>query len=313
MSNQVPVAFVEGYRNAIYMTAQQKDARLFGKSRMETQNSRREFYERIGQVELTEVTTRHGDTPLYDTPHSRRAVDLVDADYADLIDTLDRVRMLINPQDAYVQAAVAAVNRRKDRVFIAAALGNALTGETGSVAVALPNTQKLAATDGTNPTGLNALTLTRTLEKFNLEEIDPNEEKYFAIGAKEVTHMLNDNKIVNGDYATVRALAQGKIETFAGFSFVMTNLLPVTSAAVSFSLTDGSVGAGAGTVAIGARRCFAWIPSGMISCEGAGGLGMSVSIDKRPDKRNSYQVYVVSCVGAARMEEVKVVEVLVTE
>lgn len=313
MSNQVPVAYVEGYRNAIYMESQQKIAKLFGKSRVESQNSKREFYERIGQVELTEVTTRHGDTPLYETPHSRRAVDLVDADYADLVDTLDRVRMLINPTDSYVQAAVAAVNRRKDRVFIAAALGSAKAGEEGDTLVALPNTQKVAATDGTNPTGLNALTITRVLEKFNVNDVDADEVKYFAIGSKEVTHLLNDEKTTNAEYATVKALANGKIETFAGFSFVMSNLLPVTAAATTFSLTDGSVGSGAGTMPIGARRCFAWAPSGMISAEGAGGMGLSVSIDKRPDKRNSYQVYVVSCVGAARLEEVKVVEVLVKE
>lgn len=313
MSNQVPVAFVEGYRNAIYMVSQQKDARLFGKSRMEMQGSKREFYERIGTVELSEITTRHGDTPLMNTPHSRRAVDLTDAEFADLVDNLDRVRMLINPTDAYVEAAVAAVNRYKDRTFIKAALGSAKAGEEGSDPVALPDTQKLVAVNGTVASGLNAYTLPLVLEMFNGNDVDPDEIKYFAIASKQVSQMLGDNKITSQDFATVKALATGKIDAFGGFVFVMTNLLPVTEAAVTYNVATGAIDAAGSTLAAGARRCFAWVPSGMISVEGKDGFGLRVSIDPRPDKRNSIQVYVVTSVGAVRMEEEKVVEVIVKE
>jgi hypothetical protein len=40
---------------------------------------------------------------------------------------------------------------------------------------------------------------------------------------------------------------------------------------------------------------------------------MTVSIDKRPDKRNSTQVYVSSTVGATRTEEKRVVQLVCSQ
>jgi hypothetical protein len=316
MSNSIPVAFVNGYRNNIYMLAQQKGAKLFGKSRNEVQGSKLEFYERLAPVDAVEVTTRHGDTPLLDPEHSRRACVLTDAEYGALIDDLDRVRLLINPDNAYVSNAVSALNRRRDDIFIAAALGSARTGEDGDVLVALPDTQKLVSVseDGTTGhVGLNTFTLTNVSERFNSEEIDPDMLKYWACGPKQIRNMLNDEQITNSDYTTVKALMEGKVNMFMGFMFVMTNRLPVTAGATTYDLVDGTVGAGAGTLPAGARRNIVWVEDGMISAVGKNNFGLRVSIDTRPDKRNSTQVYVVHSIGALRLEEVKVVEVLVVE
>jgi len=103
MSFEITTAFVEGFRNNIYMLAQQKNARLWGKSRNESQNSEVENFERIGETEAEDIVDRHGDTPFMNSQHSRRQVTLQDADWGDLIDKLDRVKMLINPNDAYVK------------------------------------------------------------------------------------------------------------------------------------------------------------------------------------------------------------------
>jgi len=316
---EITTAFVQGYRNNIYMLAQQKDARLFGRSRNEVQGSKLEFYERLDAVDAVEVTTRHGDTPLLNPEHSRRACVLTDAEYGALIDQLDRVRLLINPDDSYVTVAVQALNRRKDDVFIAAALGNARSGEDGEDLVALPDTQKLVAvnengTSGASP--LNTFTLTNVAEKFNSSEIDPDIMKMWAIAPKQIRNLLNDEKITNADYATVKVLTQGQIEMFMGFKFIMTNRLPVTAAAVDYDVLDGVVGATGAedtTLAAGARRNFAWCEDGMISAVGKNNFGLKVDVGPRRDKRNSTQVYVVHSVGAVRLEEVKVIEILVAE
>jgi len=313
MSFQITTAFVEGFKNNILMLTQQLDTRLFGKSRNETQNSKMDFYERIGASEAQDVLDRHGDTPLNNTPHSRRGVILQDADWGDLIDILDRVRLLIRPDDAYVKTAVAALNRKKDDVFIAAALGSAMTGETGSVLVPLPNTQKLVAIDPDKTSGavnLNVFTLTLVNKMFDDADVEEGMMRYFAYTGSQKQSLLNDPLATSADYAEIKALVRGTIDTFAGFKFVRSQRLPVTTSTFLYNVATGEYDAGGSTLAIGARRCFAWVEDGMLS---ARGIDLMASLDKRVDKRNSTQVYVCHTVGAVRMEEEKVIEIMCKE
>jgi hypothetical protein len=313
----INVAFVQGFKNNIYMKAQQKDVRLFGRSRNEVQGSKLDFYEVLDSVDAVEVTTRHGDTPILNPEHSRRACVLTDAEYGAMIDKLDRVRLLINPEDAYVTQAVSALARKKDLVFIAAALGSARSGEDGNDLVALPDTQKMVAVDEDGTTGsspLNTYTLTNVAEKFNSSEIDPDVSKNWAISPKQIRNLLNDEKITNADYAVVKTLTSGKIDMFMGFNFIMTNRLPVTAAETKYDADDGQViSTGAKTLAAGARRNFAWVEDGMISAVGKNNFGLKVSVDLVPMKRNSTLIQAVHSVGAVRLEDIKVIEILVAE
>ena len=315
---KIDTAFVEGYKNNIYIKAQQKEVRLFGRSRNEVQGSKLDFYEILDSVDAIEVTTRHGDTPIMNPEHTRRGCVLTDAEYGAMIDKLDRVRLLINPEDAYVMQAVSALSRKKDDIFIAAALGNARTGVDGDVLVPLPEAQKLVAVneDGTTGHGpLNTYTLTNVSEKFNSSEIDPDIEKNWAISPKQIRNLLNDPQVTNADFATVKVLVSGKVDMFMGFNFIMTNRLPVSAAATKYDAIDGQVNAatGAKTLPAGARRNFAWVTDGMISAVGKNNFGLSVDVGQRRDKRMSTQIHVVHSVGALRLEDVKVIEILVAE
>jgi len=312
-SFQVDTAFVEGFKNNIYMLSQQKSARVFGRSRNESQASETDFYERIGDSDANDVTDRHGDTPINNTPHSRRAVTLEDADWGDLIDKLDRVRLLIRPDDAYVKTAVMALNRKKDDVFIAAALGIARAGKKGEISVSLPDTRKIVAVDdaGGGSSRFNVFTLTNMLEKFESEDVDEDLTKYFAWSSKVKQQLLNDTKATSSDFATVKALVQGQINEYMSFNFIRTQRLPVTAAATDYVAASGQVLVGGGSVlAAGARRCVAWVEDGMISSTG---LDLFADIGPRRDKRMSTQIYVLHSVGAVRVEEEKVLEVLVDE
>ena len=313
MSFQITTAFVEGFKNNIYMLSQQKNARLFNKSRKESQRSDTDYYEIIGETEANDVLDRHGDTPINNSPHTRRAVSLQDADWGDMIDKLDRVRLLIRPDDAYVKIAVAAMNRKKDDIFIAAALGIARSGRTGSTNVALPNAQKLVSVDEDGTTGsapFSVYTLTLMLQKFEEADIDEDSKLYFAWSAAAKRQLLNQTKATSSDYTTVQALVKGQINSFMGFEFIRTQRLPVTAAATTYTVAGGAVGSGSGTLAAGARRCVAWVEDGMIS---ATGIDLFAKMSERDDKRYSTQIYVNHSVGAVRMEEVKVIEVLVDE
>lgn len=306
-SFEIDEAFVETYKSNIYMLSQQMDSRLARNCRQESQGGETDYYERLGLAEANKITDRHGDTVHSNTPHTRRAVDLEEADYADLIDKMDRVKLLINPDDAYVKAAVMGINRYKDDVFIAAAMGNARSGKKGTVNVSLPSSQKIGATNGTASSGLNVFSLTIILEKFDSNDVDESIPKYIAYSGKQKQNMLNETEVTSADYNSVKALVKGEVDSFMGFEFIRSERLPVTSAAnTAFDAATGAFTGGADTIAAGARRCLAWAEDGMIF---ATGIDLMVRVDELPTKRYSTQVYAAHQVGAVRMEEEKVVEI----
>jgi len=311
-SFQITTAFTEGFRNNIMMLSQQKDTRVFGYSRVESQTNELEFFERLAETEAVDILDRHGNTPQVNSEHSRRAVALQDADWGDLIDKVDRVRMLINPDDAYVQNAVMALNRKKDDIFIAAALGNAQGGRRGTDSVALPDSQKIVSVsrDGTGAVNLNVFTLTLVQALFDLNDVYDDEMKYFAFSGSQKQSMLNQERATSQDFASVKALVEGRMDTFMGFMFRRSERLPVTADVTEYNPVTGAIQAGGTVLPAGARRCFAWCKGGMLSTIGN---DIMARISERDDKRYSTQVYAMHSVGATRMEEEKVIEVICTE
>ncbi len=91
----VSTAFTEQYSALVYVLAQQKGSKLRGFVRNETvNNARNAYFERLGTASAQEITTRHGDTPLNEIPHSRRRLTPVDYNTATLLDNQDQLKML---------------------------------------------------------------------------------------------------------------------------------------------------------------------------------------------------------------------------
>ncbi len=159
MSNQITTAFVEQYSANVSMLSQQMGSKLRGAVDVETIRGKNAFFDQIGATAAVARTTRHGNTPQVNTPHSRRRVSLSDFEWADLIDDLDKVRMLVDPTSSYAKAAAAAMNRTIDDQIIAALGGSADTGVAGATAVALPSSSKFSTAQQTD-----GLTFAKLLE-----------------------------------------------------------------------------------------------------------------------------------------------------
>lgn len=290
MSFQVPTSYVSQYKSNVELLLQQKGSRLRGLVRNETQNSEFDFYDRIGSVEAQEVTGRHQDTPLISTPHDRRRCSLRDFDWADMIDKKDRIRMLIDPTGPYAMNAMYALGRKQDDVIIESFFDSAYTGKTGSAIVAFPSSNVIAVnyveSGSAANSGLTIGKLRRAKEQMDAAEVDPDEERYIGVTAKQVTDLLRTTEVTSSDYNTVKALVEGKVDTFMGFKFVRTERL----------LTDDNA----------YRRLPVWVKSGVLF---ASGEEINVDIGPRRDKRNSIQVYVNGTFGATRMDEPKVLEI----
>lgn len=285
MSTQITTAFVNQYSSNINLLSQQKPSKFAPCVRMESVRGEQAFFEQIGAVEAQPWGARHSDTPLMDTPHARRQVQMNAFNWADLIDDPDKVRMLIDPTSSYATNAVYAFNRKKDDIILAAALADAKTGKDGMTIVPLPATQKIVA----GGTGLTLEKLRETRRKFKDADLDDDIPLYFAMSPAQEDDLLGLEEVTSADYNTIRALVRGDVDTFMGFKFVR-------STRVAWAANT--------------RSCVAWAKDGLLL---ATGRDIRTRISERDDKNYSTQVFCSMDLGATRMEEVKVVQIDCTE
>jgi hypothetical protein len=293
MSFQITENFVQQYGNAFRILYQQKQARLRPWCQIESGiTGQSKSVERMGKAEAYDITSRHADTKFVEVPHSRRWIDLADKGWAELIDKLDKVRLLADPTNGYAMMANAALNRQIDDVILTAARGNARTNAGLSV---LPSTQKIAV-GGSNLTLAKLLTAKEILDT---NEVDDDASmamdgqtgsmsaRVMVVNAKMLTNLYGTTELKSVDYNTVKALAQGQIDTFLGFKFVRSERI----------FKDATATTG---------YALAWSRS----CVALGiGQEISSSVDRRPDKNNAWQVFADMSIGATRLEDEGVVEI----
>jgi hypothetical protein len=309
MSVNVNQAFVQQYSTNIMMLLQQQGSKL----RNVVQNysfmgKAASMAEQFGQVSPVRNQSRHSDTPLISTPQDKRWIYPNDYDWADLIDNQDKLRMLIDPAGPYTQAGVYAMGRAIDDEIISGFFNANNTGENGTVSTSTlhafnSNSQSVAATVGASAaTGLNIAKLRRAKRILLEAQVDIDNDQLFAvISAKQHDDLLNEAQAVSLDYNTQPVLVNGKISAFMGFNFIVSERIPgatgynaAINPAIASADSDGSYVAGT-----------RW----MVPVFAKSGLALGLwndiqaSVDRRPDKRNSFQVYVTGTFGAARLEE----------
>lgn len=309
MSVQVNTAFVQQYSTNIMMLLQQKGS-VLRNSVMSYSfvGKAASMAEQFGSVTPVRNQSRHSDTPLISTPHDKRWVYPNDYDWADLIDDQDRLRMLIDPAGPYTQAGVMAMGRAMDDEIIAGFFGSNNTGENGTSATGTlysfnSNSQSVAATVGASAaTGLNIAKLRRAkrilMEAYVDVDTDP---LYCVISAKQHDDLLNEAQAISLDYNSKPVLVDGRIMSFMGFNFIVTERIPGGSGFNTAINTGISSADSDGSYVTGSRWMVPVFAKSGLS------LGMwndiSASVDRRPDKRNSWQVYVTGTFGGARLEE----------
>lgn len=290
MSYTITEAQVQQFGANFRILGQQKSARLVPYCQMETGiTGTAKSVERIGKAEAYDLTSRHADTQFVQVPHSRRWLDLADKAWAELVDEMDKIKMLGDPTSPYAGLAVAALNRQKDDAIIAAARGSARAGTGASATtIALPTAQKIAE----GGSGLTLAKLLTAKELLDAAEIDTGDVdgqgaagRVIVVTTKQLTNLFNTTEVKSADYNTVKALVTGQVDTFLGFKFVRTERLPKS-----------------GTT----RYAIAWAKG----CVAYGsGMEPVTSIDPRPDKNHSVQVYARESIGAVRLEDEGVVEI----
>ena len=221
MSNQITTAFVQQFSANITTLSQQQGSILRGAVRQESVTGEKAFFDQVGSTAAVKRTSRHGDTPLVETPHSRRMVTMDSYEWSDLIDDADKVAMLADPTNVYAQSASFAIGRAMDDAIIEAATGTAKTGKSGGTSTTLPAGQQIAA----GSADLTIAKLIQTRKIFSQNSVDPSIPLHIVVGPEQIESLLNTTQVTSSDFNTVRALVSGQVDTFMGMQFHISNRL----------------------------------------------------------------------------------------
>lgn len=311
MSFEVTESFVQQYRDNVVQLSQQKGSRLRNCVRVEADIvGLNYYYERIGATAAAMKIARHSPTPLISTPHSRRRVSMVTYNWGDLIDNDDKLKLLIDPQSQYVIAARNAFGRIIDDIIIDAMLYTSYAGTDGQTAVTFPTTQYVADTAINNDSTLDSGTtdgghmspqrLRAIKLLFDQADVDPDEERFAVVPPTAINSLLSHVQVTSADYNTVKALAEGAVDTYMGFKFVMSNRVPIVGTPSALGHTFAAVSGSTN----GDRLNMFWARNG---------IGLAIQEDvlarvaERPDMNFATQVYMEMVMGATRVEEARVV------
>ena len=285
----IPDVYVDQFSANVYQLSRQRMSRLRRTvTRMEELTGESKRLDRSDVVDDTpnEVTERYGQMPLNLINYDSRWLFPKNYDFATLVDTFDKAKLLLDPQSTSTREHAGTMGRKMDDTIIAALGGNAYSGTSGSTAVPLPAAQEIA----TGSVGLTTSKLITAKEILSESDVDPDQPYYLIYNPRQLSDMLEDPKIQSSDFNMVKALVEGTISRWMGFEWILSNRLTLTSTT---------------------RFLYAYTASALVWGDH---IPVQSRTDLRPDLRGvPYQAYTWGGWDVTRMEDTQVVEIACTE
>lgn len=290
-------SLVKQYSSNVLYLASQTMSKLRGTVLEETVNGEEKFWDQYGTVEMLERTVRFGDSPINVTPRDSRRLIPTAFETGEPVDSFDTVRSLNDPTSPIVLRHSQALARQFDRTIITAGLGTAITGRKTITTVPLPGGQTVDVDNhdydsGSGNVGLTVGKLIAAKQIMGSQDVEMSPGSLHIVCTQtQISDLLTQEQITSIDYNNVKALVNGDVNTFMGFTFhrVTPSLLPISGQN---------------------RSCMAYVTDGIV-------LGVAQEprsfIDRRADKSFNWYAYFELFLGATRTEEAKVVEVLCEE
>ena len=282
--------YAQAYAANIMQLAQAKYSKLLPVVYMKPNVKGKVIYQdQIGQWSMAIKGGRNVQTPNNDPVLARRMATMVDYHDARLLDRGDELRMLSDPRSAYTIAAAQSLARKIDTVIGAALVGTASYGEAGTSSITLGTD----AISGISHICGTPATLTfarvRAAKKILDKEDVEMEDRIFIITPDGLEDLLGETTATSSDYASVKALIRGELDTWMGFKWITSNAMPVSGTTTT---------------------CAAFQKYGICAAMSAEPI---VRTDERTDLSYSWQVYYELNIGAVRLEEARVVKVDINE
>lgn len=296
MSDQIPTHYAQQYASNIELLLQQKGSRL--KDTVDfmsiTGAKAATPVEQIGAVVAQRRTTRYPPIVPQNTPHARPWVYPADYDWNDLIDSIDKLRVIVDPQSSYAINGQYAMGRAMDDEIVLAYTGDRKTGETGATTTTFASeSSEIAVNFGAaGNVGLTVAKLREALRILGANEVDlDNEQMTLALQMKQHDNMLAEMQVISLDFNDKPVMTEGKITRFLGFNFKRLERLQNTATPY--------------------RRVMAYAKSAVVLAQWQ---GITTDISQRKDLAGlPVQVYVYGTFGATRKEGGKIVSILCNE
>lgn len=287
------------YASAVELLAQQLRPRIASTfAPMTAEGMSATVVDFIDSFEADERTTLYDDIPFSDVSHTRPWVYPRHFDKAIPFDSIEKMQMNANPESAYVQGVVAALNRKQDLEAIRAFFDTRNLGQTGTTTEAFNvNSNRVVSQDiGGTGSGLNVEKIQQALRLMRQSEvgIEAGEQVHIVISPAQEQNIMNEIEVISSDFTMKRIMDSGTIagSGYMGLDWIISNFLPV----------DGN----------GYRRIPFYTTAGMSFSTWDGGI--KTSVDQRVDKRGRpWQVYGEGHFGSVRRDEKRVYEIKCVE
>lgn len=278
MADTQNVIYAQAYSKNIMQLAQQKYSKLINAVYMKPNVRGKTFFQdQIGEWSMETKGGRNVATPNNDPALARRMGIMVDYHDNRMLDRGDELKSISDPRSSYTIAAASSLGRKIDDVIIEAAINASYSGETGTTTVTQGNTKIVTASS------LTLADVVAIKQKFDDADVE-EEDRYFVCSPATVNSLLNVSQATSADYATVKALVRGEIDTWMGFKWIKTTRISQQTTCAGIAFHKYGI-------------CLAMADAPV------------VRTDERADLSYSWQVYYELNVGAVRLEEDRAVTV----
>lgn len=224
---------------------------------------------RVPQTDVTPLNVTYGQV-------TATMEDYIAAEYSDIF---QQSHINFDERSELVQVVSKSIARRMDQICI-----DALNAASGTSTVAT------TVGPGGN-TDMNIEKLRATAKALNEKNV-PSEGRYLLMHATQLDSLLGEQEITSQDFAAVKALVQGEINTFMGFNI----------------LTMGDRDEG-GIPKPSTRTCFAWHKDSMGYAES---MSQKTEVNYVPEK-TSFLVSSMFSAGAVAIDGEGIVKISCTE
>ena len=279
MSTSISTSFVTIF-DAEVKQAYQQDRQLAGTVRERTGVSGNSYkFNKLGSGVANLHIPQSDVTPMNLT-HTQVTATMADFNAAEYSDIFTNGKVLFDERAELVKAVSMAVGRRMDQLVI-----DALDGAGTSLTV--------ANSIGGSTTNLNVDKVLEAKKLMDQKGV-PAEDRYFLCHANNMAAFLDDSDVKTIDVNTTKALAQGTVDSFLGFKFIMVGDRTEGGLAV-----DGSSD----------RTCLAWHKN---AC------GLAINMDKKTEinyiaEKSSFLVNSMFSAGSVGIDTDGIVEITCRE
>ena len=167
-------------------------------------------FNKLGKGSATARIPQTDVTPLNVT-YSQVTATMSDYNAAEYSDIFHQAKVNFDERSELVQVVSKAIGRRIDQLVI-----DALNGASGASTVA-----KTVVTSGSAAaSNLNVGKLIAAKKALDSKNV-PFDDRCIAVHANNLAGLLGDERAVSGDFASIKALVSGEINTFMGMKFIV--------------------------------------------------------------------------------------------